>query len=224
MRTVLLAAPSYDGKAEVWHIAALNETTKLCLQNGINLKVVYMAYDSLVQRARNDIAKLVIEDDSIDDLFLVDCDVDWNPKDFLRLLAYDVDIVGGAYPKKSDRIAYPVKMRNSDSYWDYNGLIPVEGLGAGFLRLRRSVIESVWEHSEQYWERDKNCFSRLVFDVKIVDGELWSEDTVFFEKARNLGYSVWLDSDCTLGHTGIKRWQGNFDNYMIEGFGASNGT
>jgi len=224
MRTVLLAAPSYDGKAEVWHIAALNETTKLCLRNGIDLKVVYMAYDSLVQRARNDIAKLVVEDSSIDDLFMVDCDVDWNPSDFLKLLNYDVDIVGGAYPKKSDRTAFPVKMSDPARYWQRDSLVEVEGLGAGFLRMSRRVIEAAWEASEEYHEPDKGTHSRLVFDVKIQNGELWSEDTVFFKKIRSLGYTVWLDPDLNFGHTGIKRWQGNFDDYMLEHFGGTNGT
>jgi hypothetical protein len=56
----------------------------------------------------------------------------------------------------------------------------------------------------------------MVFDVKIVDGELWSEDIVFFEKLKALGEKIYLVPNMTLGHTGIKRWTGNFSDWVDE--------
>ena len=103
MRTVMLASPSHDGRVEVWHAAALAETCKIGLANNINVLPIYMSYDSLVQRARNDIVQLAI-DSEVDDLFFIDSDQDWDPRDFFKMLSYDVDIVGAPVPKKSDKI------------------------------------------------------------------------------------------------------------------------
>ena len=81
MRNVLIAAPSYDGKVEAWHAFALMETAKIGLTKNINVMPLYVSYDALVQRARNDIFQVAANSD-IDDLFFIDTDVDWNPADF----------------------------------------------------------------------------------------------------------------------------------------------
>ena len=51
---------------------------------------------------------------------------------------------------------------------------------------------------------------RNVFEVKVVDGELMSEDIVFCEKIRNLGEKVYIDPNVKCGHIGVKKWVGDF--------------
>ena len=109
MRTVMLAAPSHDGKISVWHAAALAETCKIGLANNINVMPLYMSFDSLVQRARNDLVKVAVETE-VDDIVFVDCDQDWNPADFFKLLNHDVDIVAAPVVKKSDMEQYNIKL------------------------------------------------------------------------------------------------------------------
>jgi len=123
MRVVLLSAPSHDGSVNVWHAAALAETCKIGLSRNINVIPVYMSYDSLVQRARNDIFKLAI-DMEVDDLFFVDTDQDWNPADFFRMLEHDVEIVGAPVIKKSDAEQYNVKMEVTSTIQDNGPFFP----------------------------------------------------------------------------------------------------
>ena len=59
LRNVMIAAPSYDGSVSAWHVSSLVETAKLGLTKGINIIPIYMSYDALVQRARNDIWSLL---------------------------------------------------------------------------------------------------------------------------------------------------------------------
>ena len=208
MRVVLLSAPSHDGSVNVWHAAALAETCKIGLSRNINVIPVYMSYDSLVQRARNDIFKLAI-DMEVDDLFFVDTDQDWSPADFFRMLDHDVEVVGAAVPKKSDQEQYNVKMDMTSSVED-NGLVSVLSVGAGFMRISKSALAKVWETCQEYQEPHRDQPSRSVFEVKITDGVLYSEDVTFCQKWRDLGGTVWLDPLVNCGHSGHKRWVGNF--------------
>ena len=49
----------------------------------------------------------------------------------------------------------------------------------------------------------------MVFDIQVVDGRLFGEDTVFCAKLTDAGYQVWLDPSFTVGHNGYKRYCGN---------------
>lgn len=214
MRNVMIAAPSYDGTITVWHASALSETCKLGLTKEINVYCIYMSYDSLVQRARNDIVQLAL-DQQVDDLVFIDCDVDWAPEDFFKLLEYDVDVVGGIYPKKGDEEDYPVKALNQNLKFEENGLIEVEGIATGFLRLTRKALQTVSDDSIEYTESHKPKPIKMVFDITVDEkGELISEDIVFCRKWRKLGGKVWLDPSIKLSHVGTKRWNGDFMRWL----------
>lgn len=210
----MIAAPSYDGTITVWHASALSETCKLGLTKEINVYCIYMSYDSLVQRARNDIVQLAL-DQQVDDLVFIDCDVDWTPEDFFKLLEYDVDVVGGIYPKKGDEEDYPVKALNQNLKFEENGLIEVEGIATGFLRLTRKALQTVSDDSIEYTESHKPKPIKMVFDITVDEkGELISEDIVFCRKWRKLGGKVWLDPSIKLSHVGTKRWNGDFMRWL----------
>lgn len=213
MRKVMIAAPSYDGTITVWHASSLSETCKLGLTKDINVFAIYMSYDSLVQRARNDIIQLALETE-VDDLVFIDCDVDWSPEDFFKLLEHDVDVIGGIYPKKGDQEEYPVKALNGNMKFKENGLVEVEGIATGFLRLTKKAIQKIWEVSEEYTEPHKPKPIRMVFDIAIQNGELVSEDIAFCRKWRDLGEKVWFDPSINLSHVGTKRWNGNFLSWL----------
>jgi len=56
--------------------------------------------------------------------------------------------------------------------------------------------------------------NRMVFDLKIVDGDLISEDYVMCHKWQSLGYRVWLDPSITINHNGVKKYQGNLSSFL----------
>lgn len=210
-KTVLLSAPSHDGKVNVWHATALAETCKVGLSKGINVIPIYMSYDSLVQRARNDIVALALEH-KIDDLVFIDCDQDWKSQDFFRLLEHNVDVVGAPVIKKSDDEQYNIKILNTLTENEL-GLIEVTSVGTGFMRISRNALEKVWAISEPYKEFHKKQESRMVFDVKVIDGSLYSEDVIFCKKWKELGGKIYIDPSINCGHSGEKRWVGNFLKY-----------
>lgn len=210
MRKVLIGTPAYDGRVDVWFANSLVNTVRMSYEKETIIVPVYMAYDSLVQRARNDLVRLAIEED-FDDLIFIDSDVEWDPAWVYKLLEYDAEVVGGVYPKKTDNPQFPVHMLK-DVKLEENGLIEVDGLPTGFLKISKSALKKVWDASDEYQNEGRAC--RMVFDIKVMDGQLVSEDIVFCRKWRDLGGKVFIDPAMTCNHIGVKKYMGNFQEYL----------
>jgi hypothetical protein len=54
----------------------------------------------------------------------------------------------------------------------------------------------------------------MVFDIKVENGDLISEDYVLCNKWKNLGYKVWLDPTITCNHIGIKKFKGDLNKFL----------
>lgn len=210
MRKVLIGTPAYDGRVDVWFANSLVNTIRMTPEDTVIIPV-YMAYDSLIQRARNDLVKLALDED-FDDLIFIDSDQEWNPEWVIKLLNHDADVVGGTVVKKSDIAQFNVKALDSGLKLEENGLMEVTCVGTGFLRISRQALKDVWEISQEYENEGRIC--RMVFDVKVIDGKLVSEDNVFCNKWRDLGGKVYIDPSMTCNHIGVKKYVGNFQEYL----------
>jgi len=204
---ILIGTPAHDGRVDVWYANSLVNTVKLAIKKGIELIPVYMSYDSLVQRARNDLVKLAIEE-NFDYLIFIDSDQEWNPEWVFKLIAYKEDVIGATVVKKSDQIAFNVKALKTGLKQQQNGLMEVEAVGTGFLKISKTALKKVWDISPEYRNENKTC--RMVFDVQLIDGELVSEDNIFCQKWRNLDGKVFIDPTMTCNHIGVKKYSGNF--------------
>lgn len=212
MRRVMVATPCYDGKITAYHASSLAETCKLGMAHNINVLPFYLCFDALVQRARNDIIQVAV-DANVDDLVFIDADIDWNPQDLLLLLKHDVAIVAAPAIKKNDQEQYSVKLLGNFTIGE-NGLAVVDGVATGFMRIRKDALTRIYENSPEYSEVGKPRNGRMVFDVGIINGALYSEDMVFCHKMQQLGYKIYIDPTINVGHMGNKRWLGNFLNHM----------
>lgn len=209
-RRVIIGTPTYDGRVDVLYAHALVETIKL-IGGAVEIYPIFIAYDALIQRARNDIIKLAIEAD-VDDLVFIDADQGWKPSDILQLLNHNVDIVGGTVPKKSDEVAFNIKRLPDLLTINEQGLLEVECVGTGFLRLTKRVMQAVWDTSIPYAEENKT--NRMVFDIQIIDGQLISEDNIFCKKCRSLGFTVYIDPTINCDHIGVKKYTANFLDFI----------
>jgi choline kinase len=212
MRRVLIGTPSYDGKVDVWFANSLIATVKESIEKDIFVHAIYTSYDSLVQRARNSLIKLAL-DGGYDDLFFIDADVEWEKEWFFNLLDRPEPIVGGALIKKTEKEGYTVKMLNKKLTWSQDKkLLDVDGVGTGFLKVSRFALEKLWEMSDEYESEGEK--HRMVFDIKVENGDLISEDYVLCNKWKSLGYKVWLDPTITCNHIGIKKFKGNLKKFI----------
>lgn len=212
MRRVLIGTPSYDGKLDVWYTNSLVQTIKASIEKNIYVHAIYTSYDSLVQRARNSLVKLAIAG-NYDDLFFIDADTEWETEWFFNLLERPEPVVGGALVKKSETEGYTVKLLDKNlKYSKDNKLIEVDGVGTGFMKISRFALDKLWEISDEYTSEGET--HKMIFDIKVENGDLISEDYIFCNKWKALGYKVWLDPTITCNHIGIKKFKGNFKNFI----------
>lgn len=208
-RRVMIGTPSYDGTVGVHYAHSLVETVRLCALVGCDCRVVFMAFDALIQRARNDLVKIALEAE-FDDLVFIDADQEWKPEWVLQLLRHPVDCVGGAVRKKHDIETYNVRAESAEIPIDpKTGLMAVQGLGTGFLRLGQRALRALWEGSEEYRD-DSGKRNRWMFDVRPVNRRLVSEDIFIASKLQDAGIETYLDPTITCSHIGTKKWDGNF--------------
>ena len=206
MLKVLIATPAYDGRLDVWYTTSLVNSVRIAQENGIFLHPVFMSYDALVQRARNDLFKLALEYDAV---IWIDSDLEWNPMWIMELFGSDKDVIGGTYRKKTDDAElYTVKTKDLTAT---DGLIKVDGLGMGFLKMSKKAVQALWDVSQPYQNEGRE--GRMICDIQIVDGQLVSEDNVVTRKLADLGFDIWLDPRMTCCHIGTKKFYGNFEDF-----------
>lgn len=208
MRKVMIGTPCFDGRIDVWYVNSLVETIKESKKYDIDIRPIWVSFDSLVQRARNDTIKIAL-DNKFDDLVWIDSDIEWKPKDFFNLLSYSEDVVGGTYRKKGDIEEYVLKQMEGKPL-NKNGLMEVNALGTGFVKMSRKACQYLWDTSEFYIDTKDNSERRMIFDVRLVDKLLMSEDVWAFENLRRGGFKIWLDTNITCNHSGPYKFQGNF--------------
>lgn len=208
-RRVMLATPAYDGRVEVGYTHALVQSIKLCASKGVELHPVWWPGEALVQHARNMLVQLAL-DAKVDDMVFVDADQEWEPAQMLSLLAHAVDVVGAPVRKKTDAAEeYNVRANSPNCRIDpRSGLWIVDAVGTGFLRVSHSALLAIWELSPPYQKGTQQC--RMVFDLKVIDGQLWGEDTLFCARLTELGFPIHLDPSFTVAHIGAKKYTGDF--------------
>jgi hypothetical protein len=156
--------------------------------------------------------------------------VAWEPFGLQSLLAHDVDLVAGSYPKRKDPIEFMFRsaMDAGEALVGDpgTGLVEVWGMPGGFMRCRRPMLEKmVAAHPElMVIDRDvpggKTCrlFDPYWYDTVEPDGSkakrVLSEDYAFCQRWRDLGGKVWLDASVGMAHIGTKAFMGKLGEFL----------
>ena len=112
--------------------------------------------------------------------------------------------------KKNDVEQYNVKCVNHDLKVGKDGLLQVDGIGTGFLRITKKAIDHAWDNSVKYVEN--GIEKRMAFNVSVENDELVGEDISFCKLLGPLG--IYLDTRFTIPHMGAKLYTGKFDSWL----------
>jgi hypothetical protein len=145
-----------------------------------------------------------------DDVFLmVDDDIVFDPSDaegLIKLCRDGYDIVGGAYPvRDASHLALRVNDSREVRFGPDEPPSEVDYIGTGFMAVHRRVLDAMVPTLPVCHGNSVNAFWPL-FDFSVVEDELaggyayLTEDYTFCNRARNLGFKVWLDPTFKLGH------------------------
>ena len=99
-KNVLICIPSFDQKIHLQTISSIISVRDTLNQAKIGCGMMWLR-DSLITRARNKLVAEFLKQKHYTHLFFIDADIEFNPEDILRMVAYDKPIVVGAYPKKA---------------------------------------------------------------------------------------------------------------------------
>lgn len=204
---IIILTPTIDGKLTTGYVSSLINTVFLCKSLGINISHQTFDYDPILQHSRNVLLHDAVFSNS-DAAVWIDADIEWNPNDFIKIIQSEYDVIGGTYRIKQDYESYSVKFNNLEE----SDIQEVDGLGFGFIKTSIKALRDLWESSNNmYADGDLNL--KNIFEIKIKDGYMYSEDIVVCEKLNELGYKVYLDKNITCNHIGVKKYIGNFNDW-----------
>lgn len=219
MRKVYLAMPSATGKPDLETFHCLLASVREVERAGFHVMVKFCIRDFIPARMRNQFLMHFVQS-GYDDLVFIDDDMGWEDGALLRLLSHDVDVVGGVYPKRQDKLEYPVKRLPGAEFDKETGLLEVKYLPTGFMRItRKCAVEMIEKHKHlAYYDEnikpDKTAYAVFWFDLLPTgDGhtdlpEIWTEDYSFCRKWRDIGGRCYADTYLTFRHIGRKAWEG----------------
>lgn len=226
MCKVYLAMASYTGRPDVETQQSLIEDCLDLKANGIDIQMRLAVGSSIIAMTRNAFVADFLASDCTD-LVMLDDDLAWEDGALRRLLSHPCDVVGGAYPKRGDKIEYPVKRIAGAKIDQTTGLLEVVALPTGFLRMTRNCLETMVKHYDHlaYYDRDvkgKRAHALFWFDLAPgIDAdspkdlpEVWGEDFTFCRRWREMGGKVHLDTLLTFKHIGRKAWTGCYAESM----------
>lgn len=197
-KKVLLATPSYDTPSAAYTFSIARSRQALA-EAGIQSAYLLLQGNCHVDDGRNAIVREFLESDCTDLVFL-DADVDWEPPALVQLCRHDLDLVGGVYPyRREGGDEMPVRLMDGAKISD--GLLEVEGLPTGFMKIRRHVLERMAAVRPKYF--DKFYETALVFDRPDPDENKtrWGGDIDFCNRWRAMGGKLFADVELRLGHT-----------------------
>ena len=98
---IFIATPCYGGQIGEPYFRSMMRLAILCNKYDIQFTVSTLANESLITRGRNTLVSFFMEHPDASHLFFIDADLEFDPNDLLRMVAYDRPITVGAYPKKA---------------------------------------------------------------------------------------------------------------------------
>ena len=208
MKKVLIATPCLDQKVDAYFVHSLCESIKLGLKHNLDVRCVFLANESILPMARNELFDLAYKE-NYDTMVFIDDDEYWNEQVLIDIILSEKDVVSVPVVNKGDRdITFNVWLKTSIEKDESDGYIKIDKCGTGFIKLSRKVIEDLWESNTELVFRNKKL--RNICEYTYENGDFVGEDITLSKKIKELGYDIWLNPHYTVSHIGNKMYKGDF--------------
>jgi glycosyltransferase involved in cell wall biosynthesis len=236
--SLMVATPMYGGMCTGHYVQGLLMTMQKMRELGVNVAWCQIMNESLITRARNELARVFLESEH-DYLMFIDADIGFDGEAIAHLLAADRDVACGIYPKKEvnwDSVkraalagktdlddhggAFVFNMIGDDNAeTDEHGFFEVRHGGTGFMLIKRGVFEYLKPHVPTYrtnsfrnaetGEYDKPLTYEFFATSIDASGALLSEDYHFCELVRKHDGEIWANPFIKLDHVGTYVFHGD---------------
>lgn len=214
MKNILIATPCLYGKVDAYYVHSLCESIKLGLQQDFSIRSIFLASESILPMARNELINLAYKE-KYDAMVFIDDDEYWEPECLLEVLKSPKDVVTVPVVNKGDtKIAYNINLPKTLYQDPADGYIKGDTTGTGFLKLSAKAIKDLCESSPELAFRNKKL--KVVCEYGQLAGDFVGEDITLSRKIKELGYDIWVNPNYTIKHLGVKMYKGDFKSTIID--------
>jgi hypothetical protein len=214
--------PCYGGMISEPTMTSFLRFSLLAAQAGLNWSLDTMVNESLITRGRNNLMAKMMTNAQATHFMFIDADIRFQPESILQMLAYDKEVIGGLYPKKSLPINYVINLKPQVTV--QGDIYTVDTMGTGFLLFKRNVYEKlIAAHPETKYVDDIGLGKQYepmmyaIFDCEIDHrGHYLSEDWTFCRRWQAIGGEIWAHSKTLLNHIGHYEFQGDIAKLDIQ--------
>lgn len=215
MKKILIATPCLYGKVDAYYVHSLCESIKLGLKQDMHINAVFLADESILTIARNELINLAYRE-QYDSIVFIDDDELWEPNGLIEIIQSEKDVVALPVVNKGDKkeeynVHFEKGVVEKD---DKDGYLKVKQVGTGFLKLSKKAIVDLCESNPDIIFRNNKL--KNVFEFNYLNGYFIGEDIALCSKLKELGYSIWVNPKYTVYHMGVKMYKGNFQNNLVK--------
>ena len=198
---------------EVGHSQAMRSLVRVLDKRGLEFYDGTVVGDALISRARSVIGSRFLRSDK-DVLLSIDSDIWFRPEDAISLAekAMEYDIVAAMYMTRGLENQPALMLPDHPVIFAANAM-PVEApfVSTGFVAVNRKVFQALSEElplCHRGWSDRGVDTSFWPFYMPYTipwddEGHIYlSEDWAFCQRAKDMGFKVWLDPSIRLGHFG----------------------
>jgi hypothetical protein len=208
MKKILIATPCLDQKVDAYFVHSLCESIKLGLKHDLDIKCVFLANESILPMARNELFALAYNE-KYDTVVFIDDDEYWNPQVLIDIIQSDKDVISVPVVNKSDNKPTTFNVWiDPQIVIDTDGYVKINKCGTGFLKLSQKVLNDLWDSNTELVFRNKKL--KNICEYTYVNGDFVGEDITLSNKIKELGYDIWLNPNHTVSHIGNKMYVGDF--------------
>ena len=220
---VYIAIPAYDSRIDVLCMASIFNNIKDLEGRGYEVTFNTKMGDPYIDQARNFLVNTFLRTDCTD-LIFVDTDLAFDGNGMWRLMRNDVQVVGGAYPFRSeDQNGFPVSVlldEDKKPVTDYEkGLVECRYIPTGFMRINRSVFEALKRNYPDFTDDSGETKYFRTGQVFLSEGDTrwWGEDNYFCEICRRSGIKVYCEPMISFVHVARLQKKGNYAKFLQNG-------
>lgn len=167
-----------------------------------------------------------VMDTDADAAVFIDHDMAWGPRDLVKLVTTEGDVVAGTYRFKKQDIEYMGTIQTRADLRPVvraDGAIAADRVPAGFLMVTRRAVREVMRRHPELIYGDPERPSVDLFHHGAHDGVWWGEDYAFSRRWRDGGGTIWLVPDLDLDHHAKNAvYPGNFHKFLLAQPGGAN--
>ncbi len=222
---LILFTSFYDWRGHAPYIESMVATISVLERLGIKYEYWSTPGDFHIERAMNEAYTRFLNDPEATDILCIDSDESWEPMGVLRLLSHQDHVVCGAYRMKNNWEHWTVRLKCRDGkplgriLGDGTALLEAERVPWGFLRMKREAVQAYKDfypelRYDQPGKGEQVIFCQQQYQAENGTRQFFSQDYVFSERLKAMGYQLWCDPNMVITHFGTSWHHGNLDQFL----------